>query len=52
MGNVDEGIRTPDFRKSSSAAMYMRKKNAVTALQDSIAAADVRQMPTISMEIY
>ena len=32
--------------------MYMQKKNAVTASQDFIAAAVVRQMHTISMEIY
>ena len=34
-----------------SAALFMRKKNEVTVLQNSTAAADVQQTPTISMEI-
>ena len=36
---------------NSNAVMFMQKKNAETVLQDSTAAADVRQTPIISMEI-
>lgn len=51
LGNVDEGTNVRISVMNLSAAMFMRKKNAVTVLQNSIAVADVQQTPTISMEI-
>ena len=49
MGNVDDGyVNVRRSVMSSSSAMSMQKKNAGTALQDSTAAADVRQIPIIS----
>ena len=48
LGNVDEGIKRQDI---CDEFKFMRKKNAVTVLQNSIAVADVQQTPTISMEI-
>ena len=53
MIQLDRGRNKVDIQQGviQHAAMFMRKKNAVTVLQNSIAVADVQQTPTISMEI-